>query len=375
MILSKPYITELDGKTRINVDVESDNEIKTIWYECNKEFQEYLCIEKIDGFVITLLLYAMKKGEDIICEQSISEKLYYQLVNFLIPTLSKNIKEYKSIKINAQLDNSVLKSKGLVGTGLTCGVDSFYTIFSNKDNKTVDYNIDVLTCFNVGSNGSYGGEKARQLFNERASKDEEFARRYNYIFLKVDSNISEFLNMLNIETHSYRSMAVPLIFQKLFRVYYYSSGYTFNEFKVVKEAMARIDLLNVHCFSNENINFYSTGSEYNRIEKLDLISRYEETYNYLNVCTSTSENCSKCEKCIRTMLELYALNKLEIYKNVFDVDDFYKNFKKRCSNLILYWNDRFYKEIRVQFKKNQKKIPFISYIIGFLRIIKKGVFK
>ena len=51
-IVTENYCRQLFEKrirSEENVDVESDNEIKTIWYECNKEFQEYLCIEKIDG--------------------------------------------------------------------------------------------------------------------------------------------------------------------------------------------------------------------------------------------------------------------------------------------------------------------------------------
>lgn len=375
MILSKPYITKMDDKIRINVDIESNNKIKTIWYECDQTFEEYICTERLDGFIVTLMLYAMKNGEDIICQEKISEKLYYQITNFLIPTLTKNIKEYKNIKIEAQLSNEKLNSKGLVGTGITCGVDSFYTIFHNKNKQTTNYNVNALTCFNTGGNGSYGGEKARKLFNERAKINESFAKQYNYLFLKVDSNISEFLNMVNIETHSYRTMAVPLIFQKLFRVYYFASGYSLNEFKIEKAGLAKIDLLNVHCFSNENVTFYSTGSECNRIEKLKLVSEFEETYNYLNVCTDTSKNCSKCEKCIRTMLELYSIDKLELYKNVFDIDLFYKKFNKYCSNIILYKNNIFYKEIKQELKKNNKRIPFLAYILGILRIIKKGVFR
>lgn len=370
MIISKPYITKNDNKTRINVDIESDNPIKTIWYECDSKYEKYLCTEKNDGFIITLLLYAMEKGEDIISKQDISEKLYYQITNFLIPTVSKYIDIYSSVKIEANLSNEVLESKGLVGAGFTGGADSFYTLLNNKDKKTVDYNVNCLTCFNVGGNGSYGGEKARKLFRERVERIEKFAKEYNYEFLYVDSNINEFLNMLNIATHSFRQMAVPLIFQKMFKTYYYSSGYSFNEF-TIKENAAHYDLLNVHCFSNENVNFYSSGGENTRLEKIKVISNYEETYKHLNVCTATGENCSKCEKCIRTMLVLYSIDKLDLYKDVFDVEDFYKHFYKRCSNLIVYRKNNEYMELRKEFKKNHKKIPLISIFIGYARIVKR----
>ncbi len=370
MIVSKPYITKKDNKIRVNVDIESDNPIKTIWYECDSKYEKYVCTEKNDGFIVTLLLYAMQKKEDIISKQDISEKLYYQITNFLIPTVSKHIDIYNSIKIEANLSNEVLESKGLVGTGFSGGADSFYTVLNNKDKKTVDYNVNCLTYFNVGGNGSYGGEKARKLFKERVERIENFAKEHNCEFLYVDSNINEFLNMPHIATHSFRQMAVPLIFQKMFRIYYYSSGYSFNEF-TIKENVAQYDLLNVHCFSNENVNFYSVGGENTRLEKIKVISNYEETYKNLNVCTVNEKNCSRCEKCIRTMLALYSIDKLDLYKKVFDVEDFYKHFKKRCSNLIVYRKNNEYKEIKRELKKNHKKIPLISIFIGYARVLKK----
>ena len=374
MIISKPYITKNNDKVRINIDIESNNPIKTVWYECDSKYEKYICTEKNDGFIVTLLLYAMKNNENIISKQVISEKLYYQLTNFLIPTVSKEICEYKSIKIYADLSNEILPTDGLIGTGISCGVDSFYTILSNKDSKTVNFNVDSLTCFNVGGNGSYGGENARKLFEQRKERGYKFAKEYNYNFLQVDSNISEFLNMLNIETHSFRQMAIPLIFQKMYKIYYYSSGYPFNDFSIDKNDTAHFDLLNVHCFSNENTTFYSTGGEFSRLEKIKEIANYKQTYNYLNVCTNSSENCSKCEKCIRTMLALYAIDKLELYKEVFDIEDFYKHFKKRCSDLILYRDDFYHKEIIKEFKNNNKKIPLTSFVLGYIRIIKKKIF-
>lgn len=366
--ISKPFIE----KNRLCVNVIDQEQKKLLWYEFEREYIKYLCTERLDGFVITLLLYAMKTGQDIICEEKLSEKLYYQISNFLIPTISNNLPIYKKINIKAELDNTILPSENRVGTGISLGVDSFYTLLSNLNNKTTNFNVTHLTCFNVGGNGSYGGEGARKLFNERNKIGRKFCMKNKFPFITVDSNISEIIMMDNLETHSFRQMAVPLFLQKLFSKYYYSSGYDFNSFKIDVH-VAHYDLLNVHCFSTENIDFYSTGGEVSRIDKIKYISQFEITYPYLNVCTNQHNNCSQCKKCIRTMLELYSIDMLDYYKDSFDIDLFYKNLTKNLSDIIKYKNELYYLDILATMKKNDKKIPASAYIIGWLRRVKESI--
>lgn len=155
-------------------------------------------------------------------------------------------------------------------------------------------------------------------------------------FLCVDTNINEFLMQLHEETHTFRTLAIPLLFQKYFAKYYFSSGFPFEKFYFDVDDTAAYDLLNVACLSTESLQFYLSGGEANRMEKLHYIAEYPITYNNLNVCISEISNCSRCVKCERTMLGLYLIDKLELYKDVFDLDLFYKNKKSIFSNAVRY---------------------------------------
>jgi hypothetical protein len=65
---------------------------------------------------------------------------------------------------------------------------------------------------------------------------------------------------------------------------------------------------------SEALEFVHDGCEADRMEKVELISRNEIVLQTLRVCwknTDGAYNCGKCEKCLRTMIELSAVGALE----------------------------------------------------------------
>ncbi len=367
--INKPYVQEENGYARLCSKIEVDSDVWNIWYEvevCNKQ---YLCYEKADAFLIGILPFAMAFGHNIkIVDCPISEKIYWNLTNTFIPALSKYSNYYKFIEIDTDISNQKFDSFA-VGTGFSGGVDSFYTYLKNKEKKTKGFNITHLTFFNVGACGSYGGKKAEERFYERIKSFESFVSSQNLDFVKINSNISERVMMSYNFTHSFRSMSAVLALQKLFKTYYYSSGFTVNEFCFNPYDSSFYDLLNTQCFSTENTEIFSTGSTENRIEKIEYISKYQETYGYLNVCNVNDNNCRTCEKCIRTMAGLYAINALEKYNAVFDVKYFKKHFIYNMAFVLSKSKDGTIealqlKEIIDKMRENKIRIPFLSYFVA-----------
>lgn len=367
--INKPYIQEENGYARLCSKIEVDSDVWDIWYEvevCNKQ---YLCYEKADAFLIGLLPFAMAFGHDVeIIDCPISEKIYWSLTNTFIPALSKYSNYYKSINLKTDISNQKFDSFA-VGTGFSGGVDSFHTYLKNRQKDTNDFNITHLTFFNVGACGSYGGAKAEKRFYSRIKTFENFVKSQNLDFVKVNSNISEHMMMSYNFTHTYRSLSAVLALQKLFKNYYYSAGYSVDQFALNPYSSAFYDLLNVHCFSNENVSFYSTGNVESRLEKIEYISNYPETYENLNVCNINDSNCRTCEKCIRTMADMYALNVLEKYREVFDVEYFKKHLVYNIAFVLSKSKDGtveslYFKEIIDKMRENKIRIPFLSYFVA-----------
>ena len=362
LIIGQPYIEN----NRLCSKIKSEKTEYIMWFQVEEEYIKYLCYERADAFLIALIPYFIKHEMDVSVEAKVSSRLYYQLTRYLIPLLCNNFKKRKPY-IKCELDNSVFPSGNAVGTGISCGIDSFYTICKHTDSKEKMFNITHLTFFNAGSNGQFGGEEARKLYNIRKEKVRKFAIQNNYKFVCVDSNMNEFIMMNHEKTHTFRSVSCVMALQKLFSKYYYSSGLDFNKTRIDEFDTATYDILNMQCLSNDNVNLYCPGIEVTRIEKVKEISEYEVTYNWLNVCVREGENCCKCEKCIRTLLELDAIGQLKKYEKVFDLNIF-----SECRNKYLIFmlkNKRkkniFYNEIFNEYKQKNIKIPAYIYLISY----------
>lgn len=358
--------------------IENDKLPHVIWFEFDKKYENYLVTERIDGIVVNLLYYCMEHGHDIVSECPISEKLYFQLTNFLVPSISQNLTMYSDFSINAPLDNTYFNNECRVGTGISCGVDSFYTVCKNHNSIIENYNITHLTFFNAGASGNFGGEKARQLYQERLKEVEPCTKDLNLPMLAVDTNINEFLMERHIFTHTVRALAIPLYLQKLFSVYYYSSGSAVWEFEFQTHP-TYYEIFILDCLSTENLKFYSVGTETDRLGKVKYIMDDENAHRYLNVCVAEEKNCCKCEKCRRTIIQLFALNKLDSFSEVFDLKYIYENIDEYILFALLNRKISYYHDaLKLLEDRNYKisSVVKIKYIpCKFLYVSKKYIRK
>ncbi len=164
IVINQPYIkNQPEGRSRLCSEIEYNGKMFELWYETSKEYDDFLCYERADAFVVNLLLFAMEHSCDILCKCEMTTKLYYQLTTYLIPCISQNIKKYSHININAKLTSSPLNCAGAIGTGISGGVDSFYTLIKHI-NQPEEYKLTHLVFCNAGTNGDMGGGRQEKHF-------------------------------------------------------------------------------------------------------------------------------------------------------------------------------------------------------------------
>lgn len=376
--INEPHITKLNNShVRLEALVNIDNsEEQLLWFEVDSNYGEYLVDEKADAFLIAVLPYALAFKKDIEVKNSaISESLYWNLTREYIPVMGKYTKYYKFINIKAETTNVSFDSKA-VGTGFSAGVDSFYTVLRNYKTNLKNCDLTHLTFFNVGAcgYGSEGGEKAYRRFEERSELFEKTIKDLNLKFVKVNSNVGDFKPVNYNWNHSYKSMSAVLALQKLFKRYYYSSGWSLNDFRLDYHDSSYYDLFNAQSFSTESTHIFSVGLWESRLDKVKFISNYPVTYDVLNVCNNHTSNCKECDKCIRTMGELYSIGKLDNYNKVFDANYFKKHLTYYQSRLISKGYDgtieaAFNKEIIKEMKNNGYRVSPFAYIEAVPRVI------
>ena len=358
--IGKPSITISDKRAKLSANI-SNNENGTnfdLWYDVDKTYAEYLCSETSDAFLVAMLPYAMEHQLDIICDDTISEKLYFNLQQNLIPILSKYSKIFKRIKIIAEKrTNKRFTTATANATGLSCGVDSFDTIKDMLYNTSKSYELSALTFFNVGSHRSTSGldnTQSLQLYTKRLENSARIAKLLNLPLIDINSNLGEHLTQPFVKVHHYCSFSAVLALQKLFGNYFYSSAYPVSYFSIKKcdVGAAYYEPLTAKYLCTETTEFHISGLNKTRIDKIKNISDFPIANDNLNVCFKSDTNCGSCEKCIRTQLELYSCGKLELFKNSFDIDKFNKNFDKYMKYALKHQNQSAYAEILKEMKNN-----------------------
>lgn len=126
------------------------------------------------------------------------------------------------------------------------------------------------------------------------------------------------------------------------------------------------------------MKFFSVGGNATRMEKTAYIANYPPTYKYLNVCVEKSQNDGICFKCVRTLLTLDALNVLERYSQVFDIEHYNSNRKQYLRDLYLgatFKHNSFFKELFPYFEKEINLAFKLSVLASVVKNRVIGLFK
>ena len=378
MCIKSPDVTTSAGKSRLTFELHDPVKgIYPLYFETDSRYGQYLVSELSDSCVVCVLLYAMENDYDIRCEGAISERLYNQLTSYFIPAISRNIPHYRKINIICETSNAEFHPQA-VGAAMSCGVDSFYTALKNLQHpQGSSLRITHLCLFNDGSAGN-DGEKSRRLWAGRAENDRRAAAELGCEFLTCDSNANEFLMQDHLKTHTTRTLAFVLALQKLFSVYYFSSTFPFSKFHFTEKDPAYYDIFTLSLLSTQNVRFELVGGETTRLGKVAYITQYDITRKYLNVCVGcTVENDSTCGKCVRTMLELYLLGKLDDYSSVFDTELFRRKKKRYIYEAIMQRNNPDIAEVLCELKRRNEIGVFgaLVYVYVFIHPLVKRLAK
>lgn len=371
-----------------------------LWFSVDAKYKEFLHSETADAFVVAMLWYGMTTGSDIISEAPVSEQLLFRVNNLLIPALCTEKNNYRRIIIEAPTVNTIYNKSLGVGTGMSCGIDSLYTLWKYSNIEMSDKKLTHLTYFNMGaifhpdssSKTKYSlrefYKKTDEMSEEKIKNAEEVANKVSLPLISVHSNIdSDIYRGAYGYTAVYRNCACALALQKLFSTYYCSSAGWPDYFDLnLSEGSEHYESLLCSCFSTESLSFEM--SDYvTRIEKTVALGNYPLAWNYLDVCFNF-HNCGSCPKCFRTLITLEIIGALDNFNRVFDVDSYRKN-RAKAYGWLLYGrlgderddNAVFARDIYRLAKEKHIKIPACSRVymiknaaVGFLVKLKHRLF-
>ncbi|MBQ9467000.1 MAG: hypothetical protein IJU62_08485 [Muribaculaceae bacterium] len=352
-----------------------------LWFAVPLEYKDGLCADRGDAFVASFLWYAMITGSDIKSEAPLSQQMVFNIKRFLIPALCTDQNGYRRIDILGETTSEPVRNAAAVGTGMSCGVDSFYTANQYVRPDTPSrYRLTHLCYFNMGaifhpdrqSKKEYTVKEFYDTTDRMSEEKRDLARQVadqsNMPLVYVKSNLdSDYYRGAYGHTGVYRNCAMALSLQGLFSVYYNSSGGWPGYFDLtLTEGSQHYEALLCQCLSTESLAFIL--SDYTtRFEKTAVIADDKLAQKYLDVCFRFN-NCGTCSKCIRTLVTLEILGKLDQFADVFNIDYFKKHRAQAYYKILLTKSgdakddDAVFTRDLYKRAKEKNLIPFSSYL-------------
>jgi hypothetical protein len=187
-----------------------------------------------------------------------------------------------------------------VGTFFSGGVDSFYTLLSHQEE------ISHL-CLIYGMDIPLENTRYREDLSVRVR---EVGNRQGKEVIEVETNIAHFLDVFVPWQIWYGALlrTTAILLNGFTKFYVPSSYFGANLFPDGTHPI--LDPL----WSTQRLAFAHHGCQLTRFRKTEFVSRYPIVHDYLRVCweiQSATHNCCQCEKCIRTMIYLQAVDQLE----------------------------------------------------------------
>ena len=383
--ISQPKIERINGNySLVSHIIDEKQLIETdVYYTVPEEYGEYLTYEVADTYVVGCLLPAVLYNQDIVVEGAMSERLYYNLSNSVLYILS--LIYNNKIKIHVKkLVHTDFNGTG-VGCGCSLGVDSFAAMLQHISsmekescNTPHSYRITHLTYFNVGAMGYVDLNKAKASYDKDIQMVLSFAKEVGLPVVRLESNFSVFYKDFDFDASGdLRNFSAALSLQKLFGKYLYGSSFPIADFKFDKGQTGYYESLLAPLISTESTEIVIANPDMSRIDKTKYILDNHLAQKYLYVCWKEiisnrwpdSEvarvkdlhlNCSRCDKCKRTLLAIDLLGKLTQFKDIFDIQYWEKTKDSYIAKVIIQKNDNaFYKDLyalmrEVKYKRSGK---------------------
>lgn len=264
-----------------------------------------------DPFLAIALLPAMSLDEPLYIEAPVSARLQESL-----PHLQSVFSHMYNLNVVEVIAPVHRRAHGLLpprlkrGLFFSLGVDSFYSLKRHMEGGS---GLPLTHLLTIHGLDIYYQQRNHDLFSEVRERSREVAGFYNLAFVDIVTNQRDFsekyVNWQAQYGNSTNSLGLAL--QRGFESFFFSAGLWMFHDGFVPYGSG--PLLTPY-WGTERVFFHHYGGEMNRREKLQAVSDMPLAMEHLRVCWENRDgayNCGRCEKCLRTMIGLYILGKLE----------------------------------------------------------------
>lgn len=347
---------ERNGKSFLITDFHCGfSDGNTLWFAADSEYSDWFAADVYDPFLTEAIYMAMYYGEDIEIDGFVSKRLYKNLTEYMMPFIKSLNPDFKLVNVKVKGYKEAEKNgMNIVGTGFSGGVDSFSTIICRFENeKDPEYKINSLFFFNLGQYAGKTSEERYENAMEHYRNSKRFADEVGLPFVFLDSNMFDYyLPEWEYDAGTLCRISAILALQRAITKYYIAGSYHYlqqntSEHKHMDDIG---DSFIYYVASSASTEIILDGGQLYRSDKVIQLSEYKPATRHLNVCVnpnldlSKEKNCSVCHKCMRTLIDLDSLGKLDDFKEVFDLDKYHAALREfKCWMVLLKEKEAFTK--------------------------------
>lgn len=251
--------------------------------------------------IAAALLPAMQEGADVRVDDAI-DPVFADSLATIQDIYATWYDEAERITVQVPEEESAHSTEGeRTATFFTGGVDSFYTLLKHEteiDTLVFIHGFDIAL-----DDTSLRWHVSKMLY--------EVAEHFGKDVIEVETNLRDFSDS-RVSWERYHGAALAVIALTLKR----------SVEKIFIPSSRPYDLLKPWgssplldpLWSTRQIEFVHDGCEANRMEKCDRLAENDVALETLRVCwenRSGAYNCGRCEKCVRTMVQLLAAGALD----------------------------------------------------------------
>ncbi len=260
---------------------------------------ESLIANDATPFLAAVLFPCMKTQENIYVDGTVSEK-FLQNASTIMNLVKKWQIGLSKIKIRTRdISKDHYKAK-YTGEFFTAGVDSFYTYLKKKPTKDKITHLILVHGFDIPLENT-------SFFKDVTKTIEKIAKAEKVVPVILETNIGKIVEQRLIWefSHGGALAAIALVLRSGLKQVFISDAVK-NDELFPYGTHPHVNKL----WSTETLSVDSVGGEYNRSEKIHhVIAKSPLALTYLRVCTQNIKgkyNCSRCHKCLMTMIYLYS---------------------------------------------------------------------
>ena len=293
-----------------------DGPNQEIFFETGSEFADDIWCNP-HTFLVGCALPALHHGEERL---AIDEAICPELRNGLMTAMGWLNEWFEPSRRPIRIETKpgiawpLQRSAPRAGSFLSGGVDSLAILRANRLDFPLDHPLSIKDCifvhgFDIGA--FKDGDQELDLFDLATTSLYEITQDAGVALIPVYTNVRHLSDKVHFwiyEFHGAALASVAHVFSRRLGTVSIASG-----FSVPNIIQAATHPLIDPNYSSADLQLRHEGVLYSRLDRIRLLADWEVALRNLRVCTLNRPgmlNCGECEKCVRTMTQLLAVDRL-----------------------------------------------------------------